>query len=387
MQTSVLDQLRGYVISFRRELHAHPEVSGRELWTSKRIAKELKSLNIPFVVDAKHNVIGKIDNGPGKRIALRADFDALPIQEETNLPFASQNPGVMHACGHDGHVAGVMGAARMLVSLRNSWRGTVFLCFQMGEEINDGAKEVLAYLEQAGGVDLVLGTHMIPNLPAGTFAILEGSAMAGVAEWSLSVTGPGGHGAQPWNTVNPLLVISDIIRRITALNGNEINALEPFVVSPCSLHAGNADNIIPKQAKLAGTLRYFQESTLPRISKSIEKITSQIAASYGATAVFTLGAGCPPAINDASVAQKARAVAQSIGINVITMRDPLVVSDNISEYLARYKGLYYFSGVTPAGAQPLAIHTATYDIDEETIYDNARFMGTFAYDFLAGDWN
>ena len=160
---------------------AHPEVSGEERWTSARIAAELEKIGIPYVVDERRNVIGRIETGrPGGRLALRADFDALAVTEATGLPYASENPGVMHACGHDGHVAGLMGAARLLWQMRDCLNGTVYLCFQMGEEMGWGAAEVIRYLKQQGGVDFAAGIHLMPEWKPGEFVCMEGPFMAGV---------------------------------------------------------------------------------------------------------------------------------------------------------------------------------------------------------------
>jgi amidohydrolase len=377
------NKLEQYVVDLRRQFHAHPELAGQEIWTSERIALELKSIGIPCKVDHKRNVVAKLTGSEtGKKIALRADFDALPITEETGLSFASLNPGCMHACGHDGHVASLLGAAQLLVSLKDQLNGTVYFCFQMGEEIAEGALEIIDTLEQDGGVDTVLGTHLMPNLPVGTIAVADGPQMAGVLDWTLTVQGRGGHGSSPWLSVDPIQPACDILGRITALTTNRVSLFDRFVVSPCQIHSGTAHNIIPENAVISGTLRYFREETLAQVLELIADIAEKVAASYGCTAVFTRGNNCRPVLNESAAVARCNALAPALGITVEPLSNPFMGSDNIGEMIAKYGGAYYFSGVAKPGGSPVGIHHPKYDIDESALVFNTRLMAAFSYDFL-----
>lgn len=376
--------VRDDIIAFRRELHEYPELPGEEVRTSRRIAQELDKLSIPYVVDEKRNVIGKlVGTKPGKKIAIRGDFDALPVQEETGLPFSSKNPGCSHVCGHDGHAAGLLGVAKVLSGLREELCGTVYLCFQMGEEICEGANEIISYLKQEGGVDMVIGAHLMPGFPPGCFICPAGPMMAGTAQWELKVKGVGGHGSSPWVAVDPIKPLCEIILRITALNANRVTPFDAFVVSPCLLHAGTADNIIPEEASVSGTLRFYKSENLTQIPAMMEDIAKNIAASYGAQAELTIGNSCMPVVNDAAAVELAKKVGAELGYPIYPMA-PATGSDNYGEFLNAFKGFYFFSGVTRPGQPMILNHNPKFDIDEDAMIADTVFMSAFAYKFVNG---
>ncbi len=358
---------REYMVALRRELHRHPEVAGEERWTSARIAEELKTLGIPFVVDERRSVIAHIvGSRPGKRIALRADIDALPMTETTGLPFASEIPGAMHACGHDAHAAGLMGAARILWQLRDRLAGEVFLCFQIGEELGYGAPEIIRYLKEQGGVDLVAGIHLMPDWKPGTFICQSGPLMAGVAGWEITVTGKGGHGSAPWNTVDPIRPAAEILLRLGAVQGTRRSAFEQFVISPCIFSAGTARNIIPDTALVSGTNRFFYAEQQAQLIDLMEQTAQNVAASYGAKAELVQGPPTMAVVNDPAAAALAAKAAQQIGGSV-QQATPLLASDNMGDYLQAFPGVYVFAGSGPWEGETLPIHNASYSPNEDAL--------------------
>ena len=371
---ALAEDQQDYMVCFRRELHRHPEVAGEEVWTSGRIAAELEHLGIPFVVDERRNVIGRIRGArPGKRLALRADFDALPMTEVTGLPYASEIPGVMHACGHDAHAAGLMGAAQLLWQLRDQLAGEVFLCFQIGEELGYGAPEIIRYLKEQGGVDFVAGIHLMPDWQPGTFICQSGPLMAGVAGWEITVTGKGGHGSAPWNTIDPIRPAAEILLRLGAIQGTRRSAFEQFVVSPCIFSAGTARNIIPDTALVSGTNRFFSARQQEELIALMEQTAQQIAASYGARAELVQGPPTMAVVNDPAAAALAAQVVREIGGSV-QQATPLLASDNMGDYLQTFPGIYVFAGSGPWEGERLPIHNAAYSPNEDALTWSAAFF-------------
>ena len=379
------DEIRSvseYTIGLRRELHENPELSGQESETSARIARELELLGIPYVVDEKRNVIGKLVCSPeGKRLAIRGDFDALPVTEETGVPYASKVPGVMHACGHDAHAAGLLGAAKVLVQKKDQLRGTIYFCFQMGEETCDGAPQIVDYLEREGGVDMVVSAHLMPGFPPFNFVCCEGPMMAGALMWSIKVYGKGGHGSTPWMAVDTLKPAAEILLRITALPCNRFTPFDEFVVSPCMLQGGVADNVVPDETEIRGTLRFYKSEHATEIPALMGQIARDIAASYGATAEITTGAVSMPVVNDPEAVRFARSVSEELGIPMFSM-GKTTGSDNFGDFLQKFKGFYFYSGITKPG-DPLVInHHSTFNIDEDAMLCDTEFFVAFAKKYL-----
>ena len=368
-----------YMVALRRELHRHPEVAGEEAWTSARIAAELEQIGIPYVVDERRSIIARIAGGrPGKKLALRADIDALPMAEATGLPYASEIPGVMHACGHDAHAAGLLGAARLLWPLRSQLAGEVFLCFQIGEELGYGAPEIIRYLKEQGGVDFVAGIHLMPDWKPGTFICQSGPLMAGVNGWEITVTGKGGHGSAPWNTVDPIRPAAEILLRLGAVQGTRRSAFEQFVISPCIFSAGTARNIIPDTALISGTNRFFSSEQKTQLSELMNQTAQNIAASYGAQAELVEGPPTMAVVNDPDAAALAASVVRQIG-GAVQQATPLLASDNMGDYLQAFPGIYVFAGSAPWEGGRLPIHNAGYSPNEDALSWSAAFFAALAF--------
>lgn len=231
-----------YVIDMRREFHENPELSHHEERTVRRIREELDKLGIPNITVGHNNVIGTLEGGkPGKKIAIRADIDALPVAEANEVPYKSKVEGVMHACGHDGHAAMLLGTAHVLSEIRDQLCGTVYLCFQVAEEIGAGADEIVAYLRSIGGVDQAIGTHLAGGDPAGVINLPDGPMMAGALGFEITVKGVGGHGSRPDRAVDPVKPACDIVLKIAMIPAQYHNPFDTCVVSPCQITAGQQE--------------------------------------------------------------------------------------------------------------------------------------------------
>ena len=374
-----------YVIGLRQEFHRHPELSDQEVWTSGRICEELDKMGIPYTRVAGTNVVGLIDTGrPGKTIAFRGDIDALPVHEEANVPFKSEIDGLMHACGHDSHAAMVLGAARILNDHKDELSGKIYVCFQKGEEVGIGARDIVEYLKEQGGVDKAFGLHIAANLPTGFISLTEGPSMAGACNWQVVVKGKGGHGSMPYASIDPIKPLAEILLRVTSLMVNRMDTLEPIVVSPCYFHAGTADNIIPETAEMRGTIRYFKEEALDRTLELVEQISRDIAASYDATATLTYSRGKTiPVDNDAASIVAAREVVENIDGLTAIQAPKLMGSDNFADFVHAFPGFYCFMGAGfdgPDGSLPN--HHPRFTLDEKAFCLGVEFLTGCAVKFL-----
>ena len=374
-----------YVIGLRQEFHRHPELSDQEVWTSGRICEELDKMGIPYTRVAGTNVVGLIDTGrPGKTIAFRGDIDALPVHEEANVPFKSEIDGLMHACGHDSHAAMVLGAARILNDHKDELSGKIYVCFQKGEEVGIGARDIVEYLKEQGGVDKAFGLHIAANLPTGFISLTEGPSMAGACNWQVVVKGKGGHGSMPYASIDPIKPLAEILLRITSLMVNRMDTLEPIVVSPCYFHAGTADNIIPETAEMRGTIRYFKEEALDRTLELVEQISRDIAASYDATATLTYSRGKTIQVdNDAASIAAAREVVENIDGLTAIQAPKLMGSDNFADFVHAFPGFYCFMGAGfdgPDGSLPN--HHPRFTLDEKAFRLGVEFLTGCAVKFL-----
>ena len=366
-------------------LHRHPELSDQEVWTSGRICEELDKMGIPYTRVAGTNVVGLINTGrPGKTIAFRGDIDALPVHEEANVPFKSEIDGLMHACGHDSHAAMVLGAARILNDHKDELSGKIYVCFQKGEEVGIGARDIVEYLKEQGGVDKAFGLHIAANLPTGFISLTEGPSMAGACNWQVVVKGKGGHGSMPYASIDPIKPLAEILLRVTSLMVNRMDTLEPIVVSPCYFHAGTADNIIPETAFIAGNIRFFKYGDGDKIFAKIKEVAENTARAYGTEAVVTSQVMSPlPVINDPACAARGREIAQQVGLTLAEPRDPTAGSDNFAELLAAFPGFYCDTGAfcTRPGASGNH-HNPNFDLDETAFKKVVEFFATYTADFL-----
>lgn len=369
---SIFDEL----VAIRRDIHAHPEVGMTEVRTSDLIRKELEKMGMDEVQSPLPTaVVGLLHGGkgPGKCVAFRADIDALPVHEETGLPFASQNEGVMHACGHDMHAAVLFGVLKTFAEAPD-FRGTLFGLFQPGEECNPGGASLVLAEKPFEGYDVraVVGEHVEPQLEVGTLGFRAGKYMAASDELRFRVRGTGGHGAMRKQLKDPVAAGAELLTRLIALNGEEC------VLSIGRVEAGGATNIVPDEIYMEGTLRTFDERERGIIHRRIEIIAADIDARHGVKTEVTIGRGYPCVVNDEILVKQATALAKAekLKVEMLPLR---TTAEDFGFYCKQYPSLFYRLGVGAAAGRP---HTATFFPDEAAIGVGIAYMRKLALQLL-----
>ena len=374
------------IINFRRWFHQHPERSLQEDRTAEKIREELDGLGIPHVdLPPSHGVVGVIRGREGgKTIALRADTDALPVQEKTGLPFASRHDGLMHACGHDGHISMLLGAAGALNELRDSLRGTVLCVFQAAEEIGRGHEEVLRYFCSQGGVDAVIGLHLWSLIPQGEILLMPGSVFAGVMSYTVTIQGQGGHGGRPDQVMDPIKAACDLVLKYASIPSNFYDVLDHCVVNVGQMEAGTVGNVFPSQARIHGGLRWFKPGGEEKIIAVMKRIAEGVGRIYGVTCKVDSLANIPPVRNDERLVKTALGLLGRVdGLRAADQADPVCAGDNMSFYLREYPGFYGILGAGKAQGPVFPHHHEQFDLDEAALRKGAEFMAAFALDFLS----
>jgi amidohydrolase len=353
--------------AIRQHLHAHPETAYEEHETAALVAEELRSYGIDVYKGlAGTGVVGVLRNGTSSRvIGLRADIDALPISEQTALPYRSTVPGKMHACGHDGHTTMLLLAARHL-SATAHFDGTVVLIFQPAEERGGGARTMIAEgLFERFPVDAVYAMHNIPGMPAGQFAVMPGPMMAAGDYFEFVLTATGGHAALPHTTADPILAGSALVQGLQSLVSRSLDPLEPAVVSVTQFHGGEATNVIPATVKLQGTARSYSEATQAALEAGMQRLAAGTAASYGLSVTAQYHHGYPATINTAREAEFARATLSDLfgAQQVRSDLKPLMTAEDFSYMLQVRPGAYLWIG----NGASAGLHTDTYDFNDELL--------------------
>ncbi|MFD0587443.1 amidohydrolase [Paenibacillus sp. GCM10027627] len=371
-------KLEKRLIAIRRALHENPELSHEEKETTEAIRRWLAEAGIqPADYPLRTGVVAEVGgHRGGPVIAIRADIDALPIQEETGLPFASRHAGKMHACGHDFHTAAVLGAAFLLKEREEELGGTVRFLFQPAEEKAKGALQVIASgaLE---GVSAVFGLHNKPDLPVGTIGIKGGPLMAAADGFVVEVAGRGSHAAVPEASIDPIVVSAHIVTALQSIVSRNVGALDSAVVSVTRLNAGTAWNVIPDKAIFDGTLRTFDENVRSRVRQQLERIAVSVAEAFGAKARVSWINGPNPVVNDAEWAQVAKRSAEAAGLRVIEPV-PSPAGEDFSFYLKETPGLFVFLGTSG----PNEWHHPAFDVDERALPLGAAFFAELALDAI-----
>jgi len=370
-----------HVVALRRQIHAHPELSGHEHDTAALVAAELQKLNIPFQTNiAGAGVVGLLrGKNPDKRcIALRADMDALPITEQNESPYKSQTPGVMHACGHDVHTANLLGAAMILSELKDEWEGTIKLIFQPSEEkIPSGANAMIeAGVLDSPKVEAIYGLHVHTELEAGQVGFHAGRFMASADEIYLTVTGKGGHAAQPANFISPLIISAEILLALQPLTDMSV----PTVLSFGKINADGATNIVPEQAKLEGTLRCFDETIRAAQHERITAICTEIAAKHGGKCDVNILKGYPILLNDDALTHRSSAAAAAyLGADAVHELPIRMGAEDFAFYTQKVPACFYRIGVADnARGITSPIHTPTFDVDEKALLSSIGLMSWLA---------
>ncbi|MCG6551794.1 MAG: M20 family metallopeptidase [Candidatus Magnetominusculus sp. LBB02] len=369
MMAALLDWMR----EIRREIHRQPELGFNEHKTAALIAAKLQGLGIDFKTGvAQTGVVGYLGT-EGPTVALRADMDALPLTECTGLPFASETPGVMHACGHDGHVAIALGAARILKE--DPPKGSVVFIFQPNEEGSGGAKPMI---EEGviNGIDAIFAGHIDPRYDAGKIVLTPGVNNAYTDGFHIEITGRGGHAARPHEAIDAVVIACSMVMQIQAIISRNVDPLKPAVITIGQITGGTVNNIIAEHALLWGTIRTLDDGTRQRIFERLRAVASAFAAMYGALIEVKFHDGYPPLINHARQYETAEAAAQAtVGRdNVIIHPTPSMGGEDFAFFLEKIPGCFIRFGGRKAGVEQFPLHNPHFDFDEAALITAAEFM-------------
>ncbi len=379
------------IISIRRHLHEHPELSFEEHKTSAYIQEQLKKLNIPFKAGfVTTGIIGYLKGkNPGKRtIALRADMDALPIQESNQLEFSSRNEGIMHACGHDAHTAALLGAAMVLNELKDEWEGTILLIFQPAEEVFPGGAKLMMEEGCFEGhePELILGQHVLPNMKTGHAGFKSGMYMASGDEVYITVKGKGGHAAMPHALTDNVLIASHIIVALQQVVSRIVPAQIPTVLSFGKVIANGATNIIPEVVEIAGTLRTMDEEWRAIIKAKIGEIANGIASSMGAECEIDIKDGYPVVQNNEAITEQAITYSKEfIGAEATEIMDIRMTAEDFGYYSQKYPCSFYRFGVAQNEGETGSLHTPQFNLNEDSLETAAGLLAYLGYNFMNAD--
>jgi len=395
--------LESKVIAWRRDLHQNPELSNREVRTAGVVAGHLQALGLKVHTGVAHTgVVGLLDTGrPGPVIALRADMDALPVTEEVDLPFASksratfngQEVGVMHACGHDCHVAILMGVADLLAGMKSQLAGSIKFIFQPAEEGPPPGEEGGAALMIRQGVlenpkpEVIFGLHVYAGVEAGTIAYRPGPAMASSDRIRVTITGRQTHGALPWRGVDPIVISSQIVLGLQTIISRQVDvSLEPAVVSIGAIKGGVRDNIIPETVEMLGTVRTFNEDMRADIHARIRNTVEMIARSAGASAQVHFDNAYPVTVNDIPLTERMVPTLQRVaGADKVFVSQKITGYEDFSYYQQKIPGFFYFLGITPKGTErgkSAPNHSPRFFVDESALVLGVRSLAHLAIDYL-----
>jgi amidohydrolase len=381
------EALKAEVVAWRRDIHAHPELSNREVRTGSLVADLLAHEGLQVRRLAGTGVVAVLKGGkPGPVVALRADMDALPIQEAVDVPWKSQAPGVMHACGHDAHTAMLLGAARLLSRHRSELPGTVVFLFQPAEEgtpagESGGAKRMIAEgaLDDPK-VEAIYGLHQRPEAPSGTLGWRSGPLMAGSDTWHLVLRGTMAHGAAPHRGNDAILMASEAIQALQAIRSRRLDPLKPFVLTVGLIHGGNRHNIVADRVELAGTMRTFEASVRERAIALMHETLKGVCAVHGGSYELTFKDDAnPPVDNDPRLAERVKPFLASLGR--LEPQDPIMGAEDFAHYQRKVPGFFLFLN-TGKGA-PGGNHTPTMNLDEEALPRGVAALAGMAWLHLA----
>jgi amidohydrolase len=395
-------QVESKVIACRRDIHQNPELGNREFRTSKLVADRLRELGIETRTPVAHTgVVGILKGGkPGRVVALRADMDALPVSEQVDVPFASkarttyngQDVGVMHACGHDAHVAILLGVAETLAGVRDQIPGTVVFLFQPAEEgAPDGEEGGAELMVKEGAldnpkVDAVFGLHVTSRFPVGEIAYTPGAEMAAVDSFRIKVHGKQTHGAYPWLGVDPIVVASQIVLALQTIPSRQLDvSLAPSVVTVGAIHGGVRNNIIPDDVEMIGTIRSLDAKMREQLHSRIKRTAQDIAASAGATADVRIDTGYPITYNDPKLTERMAPTFRRLTNNVEIVR-PTLGAEDFSFYQQKVPGVFFWLGTRPKNQTPeeaASNHSPLFYVDESGLLLGVRALAHVAVDYLA----
>jgi amidohydrolase len=372
------------VVALRRDLHEHPELGFEETRTAGIVAERLRRLGYDVHEGiATTGVVGVLVGAkPGKTIMLRADMDALPLPEENDVPYKSRNAGKMHACGHDGHVAILLGAAELLAARAADISGTLVLCFQPAEEGRGGAQAMVeeGMLERFG-VDRAYGLHLFSLMPTGLLGFREGPFYASSDSIEITIEGFGGHGAAPHLSIDPVLIAAEFVASVQKIVSRQIDPLEPAVVTIGSIHSGTTHNVIPSTARLLGTVRAFNPEVRAKMAERIERVLRGVCEASGASFTFDYLWRYPVTSNDAAQTAYVRALAEAqIGADRVLTCDKHMGAEDFSFFAEKVPATYFVLGCMGDARSAFPHHHGRFDIDERALETGVRIMTALGLD-------
>ena len=377
-----VQKYKDYAVQMRRTFHAHPELSWKEYETAERIRFELRAMNIPYEEVLETGTVATIK---GKKehpvIGLRCDIDALPITEVKDLPFRSQNPGVMHACGHDGHISMLLTAAKVLAEHRDELQCTVKLIFQPAEEFTNGALKMLE-TGKIGKLDTVAGMHIFPFLNTGEISVDPGPRYTSAAFMNIKIKGKSGHGAMPHHAVDPIYVASKVVDALQSIVSRETDPMKTTVVSICTFHCGTLANVIAESADLSGTARTFDPEIRKALPGMIERIIKHTCETYRADYEFDYYTDIPATINDPRCSEiAAESVKKILREKGLVKYPGTPGGEDFSYFLERFPGVYAFIGCrNEAKDCCYSLHHERFDLDEDALLNGAAFYVQYLLD-------
>lgn len=381
----IAGKYQDYVIQMRRKFHRCPEVALKETKTCRMICEELEQMGlVPRVIYGTGVMVDIGDRSrSGRTVCIRADIDALQVAEETGAEYASENPGYMHACGHDAHIAMNLGCARILCDIEKELNGRVRLIFEPAEEIAKGALGMIA----AGAmdqVDTVYGTHVWGNVPAGVFSAEAGPRMASADFFTIRVKGKSVHGSLPHKGIDPVAAAAAIISQLQVVFQREMDASEPTVLSFCQIHGGNTDNAIPEEVTIGGTTRAFSEEVRRSFPEIMERVIRDTARSFRAEASLDYRFGSSPVSNDPECSRRAmEAITKNYGPQALTTQKPTMGGENFSEYQALVPGVFVFLGIQNEELGAVyPNHSSRFSMDERVLIRGSVAAVQYAVDYL-----
>jgi len=381
----ITKKYKDYIIEKRRYFHMNPEPSFNEYNTSKVIQEELTKIGIPFEIFAKTGIIATIKGkSSGKTVLLRADMDALEVCEKNNVSYKSQKEGLMHACGHDGHIAMLLGAAHVLNEIKNDISGEIKLFFQPAEEVAKGAKTVIEESKITDFIDAAFAIHLWQGIPVGKISLESGARMAAADMFSIKVKGKSGHGSMPHETVDAVVVASAIVMNLQHLVSRNTNPLDTLVVTVGKLTAGTRYNIIAGDALLEGTIRSFSDEVWKKVPEQLERVVKNTVATYGAEAEIDLFRATPPLVNNQDISDILKISAEKLyGEEVVIKYEKTPGGEDFAYFTQTVPGALAFVGIrNDEKGINSPHHNETFDMDEEALEMGTNLYVQFAVDFL-----
>lgn len=380
------EEIYDELVSLRHEIHMHPEIGFEEVRTSALVRATLKKYGIPHTTMAKTGVVGLVEGtGPGRTVLLRGDMDALVLQEEAEVPYRSRIANRMHACGHDGHTVGLLGAGILLKKLAHRFPGNVKLMFQPAEEEEGGALPMIeeGILENPK-VDAAFGCHLWGGLLSGKAEVAHGIMMGAPSIFHLTITGKGGHGAQPHRTIDPILLSAHVLTMLQTVVSRRMNPLDPGVLTVGSIQGGAVHNVIPNQVHIIGTVRTLKESTMDQMETEMENIIRGVTSAHGASYTFDFQRKYPPLVNDAGMTAIAKEAFQKIlGADQVTeIQEPTMGGEDFAFVAKAVPSSFVFVGIAEEEEKPVVHHHPLFQWEDRHLKTLAQGLAQTALDFL-----